>query len=159
MIFPIKQIRMAIGSVFACRFTGAVTIKNGLKERIKRVWQMIDILMVVDEKASFEKFASTLEQEETRISWETTGEGALRLVAEKQYSLLVVAETMPDMSGLELAKKTVMTNPMVNLALMSALPHKDFHEKSEGLGVLCQLPLKPSEKDALFMLNRLKEVL
>ncbi len=115
--------------------------------------------MAVKNKDSLNEFANTLAKEEVDISWATSGGEALHLVAEKQYSLLMTEETLSDMSGLELAKKTVMTNPMINLAVMSALSHKEFHEASEGLGVLCQIPSKPTEKDAWALMSSLKEVI
>jgi PleD family two-component response regulator len=133
--------------------------KQALHNTLNRVRKMIEILMVVNDKNSLNEFANTLEKEGADISWATSGGEALRFVAEKQYSLLVTEETLLDMSGLELARKTVMTNPMVNLAVMNTLSPKEFHGASEGLGVLCQLPFKPTEKDARALMSSLKEVI
>ena len=120
---------------------------------------MIELLMVANNKLPFNAFSETLEKAGASISWASSGSEALGMVKEKQYSLLLTAESLPDMSGIELAKQTVMINPMINLAITSALIHKAFHEATEGLGVLCQVPLTPSEKDALTLMSRLKEVL
>jgi hypothetical protein len=48
---------------------------------------------------------------------------------------------------------------MINCAAISSLSHKDFHEASEGLGVLMQLPESPGRDDAAKLLEHLKTIL
>jgi hypothetical protein len=52
-----------------------------------------------------------------------------------------------------------MVNAMVNTAVISPLAEADFHEVSEGLGVLGRLPEEPGESDAYDLLGKLKRVL
>jgi len=39
-----------------------------------------------------------------------------------------------------LVREIISANAMVNTAVVSPLCDADFHDKSEGLGVLCRLP-------------------
>ena len=69
--------------------------------------------------------------------------------------LMIVDETVDGLSNIEIARRMIMANAMVNLILVSALAAEDFHDKAEGLGILAQLPSHPDEKDA----SRLMEVM
>ncbi len=120
---------------------------------------MIEILLVTDDRTAFTAFANGLEKEGALVAWAATGKDALQRCASKAYSLLITDEKLPDMPGLELAKQTIQTNPMINLAAVSALSPKDFHEASEGLGILSQLPSKPDRQEAIPLLALLKNVI
>ncbi len=63
------------------------------------------------------------------------------------------------MTGLELAEKVVRINPMINCAVVSSLTPAEFHEASEGLGLLAQLPVRPGVAQAEDILKRLREVI
>ena len=80
--------------------------------------------------------------------------GAAGLVAAKDCvpHLVIADEELGDMSGLEFAEKLLRVNAMMNCALVSSLSHEDFHEQSEGMGVLAQLQADGDKKqiDALF---------
>lgn len=120
---------------------------------------MVEILMVAKDSVSLDRFADALTHARCLVHRVASGGEALQSVTSKTYSALVADETLADMTGIELAKKTVKTNPMVNLILISQLPPDVFHETTEGLGVLCQLPPDPGNEDARSMLTRLKEIL
>ncbi len=47
----------------------------------------------------------------------------------------------------------------MNCAAVSSLSADDFHEASEGLGVMMQLPLEPDLKDAEKLVEYLKTIL
>ena len=48
---------------------------------------------------------------------------------------------------------------MVNTAVISLLAEDQFHEQSEGLGVLSRLPLTPDAGDAAALLLKLRQIL
>ena len=81
------------------------------------------------------------------------------MISNTKVDLVVADELLENMTGLELIKKLVMGNPMLNCAVVSSLSPEDFHEKSEGLGILMQLPIKPKEKDAEALLKHLNTIL
>ena len=47
---------------------------------------------------------------------------------------------------------------MINSAAVSPLSPEEFHEASEGLGVLVQLPVDPGKFEAEDLLKRLKNL-
>lgn len=87
-----------------------------------------------------------------------TREKALDAVAARQINLVVVDERVGDTGGLECVKVMIMRNPLLNCAVVSALAANDFHEASEGLGVLMQLPPRPGKADARKLIDHLAAI-
>ena len=120
---------------------------------------MIKILLATSEKESFSEFASTLgKNDDVELSWSANGQEALEKIPDNPVDLVVVNENIGDMTGIEFMKKLLMINPMINCAAVSSLSHEEFHEASEGLGVLMQLPVNPGEFEAKDLLKRLKNL-
>ena len=120
---------------------------------------MIKILLVTSEKEPFSEFAGVLKQkDEVELSQAATGQEALEAISGNPVDLVVVNENIGDMTGIEFMKKLLMINPMINCAAVSSLSHEEFHEASEGLGVLMQLPVNPGEFEAKDLLKRIKNL-
>jgi DNA-binding NarL/FixJ family response regulator len=120
---------------------------------------MIKILLVTSEEASFSEFARVLkEKDDVALTWAASGQEALKAISDNPVDLAVVNENIGDMTGIEFLKKLLQTNPMINSAAISRLTSEEFHEASEGLGVLVQLPLNPGEFEAEDLLKRLKNL-
>ena len=120
---------------------------------------MIKILLVTSEKKPFTEFANVLiKKNDVKLTWASTGQEALAAVSENPVDLVIVDETIGDMTGIEFMKKLLPINPMINCAAVSQLPPEEFHEASEGLGVLVQLPVDPGELEAEDLLKRLKSL-
>jgi hypothetical protein len=47
---------------------------------------------------------------------------------------------------------------MMDSVVLSALPHKDFHEHYEGFGVLMQFPLMPGKEQAQNLQDHLNHI-
>ncbi|MHC1700420.1 MAG: hypothetical protein AB9900_05485 [Humidesulfovibrio sp.] len=62
-------------------------------------------------------------------------------------AFVVLDEGLRGGPPLELAKKLIQVNAMVNIVVVSPLPPEDFHEASEGLGLLAQVPVNPTAAD------------
>jgi two-component SAPR family response regulator len=124
---------------------------------------MIKLLLVTHDRASFNEFALVLAQnDDVELSWAGSGQRALDMVSVTALDLVVVDEKLDDMTGIEFIEALVSVNPMINCAAVSPLPSDEFHEVSEGLGILAQLPVQPGPKDAedlLKHLNHLKKLL
>ena len=73
--------------------------------------------------------------------------------------LVIIDADLPDTAPLELVQKLLMVNAMANTAVVSPLSDEEFHEDSEGLGILSRLTEKPGENDAATLLVKLKRVL
>jgi len=120
---------------------------------------MIKILLVTSEREPFSEFAAVLKQkDDVELSWAATGQEALEAISDNPVDLVVVNENIGDMTGIEFMKKLLSINPMINSAAVSPLAPEEFHEASEGLGVLMQLPVSPGKLDAENLLQRLNDL-
>ncbi len=120
---------------------------------------MIKILIVSTDIEALSDLISVLEEDGARIMWAESCEAVFKNVETERYDLIITAEDLPDIKGLECIKKLISLNPMINCAAISSLSHKDFHEASEGLGVLMQIPERPGRDDAAKLLEHLKTIL
>lgn len=121
---------------------------------------MIKILLAFSDKSLKPGFVNALsELDITEITTSKNGETALKLIKNNKYDLAVVAETLPDMTGIEFVEKLVMESPMMNTAILSDLSKEDFHEATEGLGVLMAIPLDAVEKEARYLMDYLAKIM
>jgi DNA-binding response OmpR family regulator len=87
-----------------------------------------------------------------------TGAAGLTALKTKRIDLVIVDEQLDDMDGITFINQVVKVNPLVNTALVSGLTADEFHEATEGLGVLMQLPSHPRETDAEALLTVLEKI-
>ncbi len=73
--------------------------------------------------------------------------------------MVVGDENLPDMTGLAFVEKLILKNPMICCAAVSSLSEVDYHEASEGFGILMQLPLRPQREDAEALYLHLEKIL
>ena len=102
---------------------------------------------------------SGLEKNQVQTAWAESGNNAIARIAEESFDLVVTDENLGDMTGLEFIEKVISKKPMVNCAAVSSLLPADFHEASEGLGILMQLPVRPGQEQAEKLLGQLKTIL
>jgi hypothetical protein len=60
---------------------------------------------------------------------------------------MVLDQGLAEGTPLELALTALTVNAMVNLAVVSPLGEEEFHEASEGLGILAPIPANPAAAD------------
>jgi len=120
---------------------------------------MIQILLISSERDSFLDMAAALEENGLHTAWAESGNTALSMVVDKAFDLVITDETLEDMTGLEFAEKLISVNAMLNCAAVSSLSSEDFHEASEGMGILMQLPPEPGKDAAEKLLEHLKKIL
>jgi len=120
---------------------------------------MIKLLLVTPDRDSLAGLASALENnDDVELLWEESGEKALAIAAETLVDLVVTEECIGDMTGLKLAERMLAVNPMINCAAVSTLSSKEFHDASEGLGLLAQLPAFPDKEQAEVLLQQIKNL-
>jgi len=120
---------------------------------------MIKILLLTPEREMFSEFAAVLnKKDDVELFWAESGQSALKMLGNTPSDLVVVNENLGDMTGIEFMKKLLPINPMINSAAVSPLSPEEFHEASEGLGVLMQLPVSPGKLDAENLLQRLNDL-
>ena len=117
------------------------------------------VLFATNDFSRFSELVDKLWHEKAiELAPAATGEAGLALLKVKQVNLVIVDEQLDDMSGIEFVKQLVKVNPMVNTAIVSTLTADEFHEVTEGLGVLMQLPPHPGENDAEALLAVLEKI-
>ena len=120
---------------------------------------MMKLLLVSPDKSSLSELASALkEHDDVELLTAESGGKALVLVSESAVDLVVTDEELGDMTGLEFARRLISLNPMINCASLSGLEPEKFHEVSEGLGLMDQLPIHPGIEDAEKLLRNLRYI-
>ena len=120
---------------------------------------MLKLLLVSPDRESLSDFASALEgHDDVEFRWAESGERALAIASDNAIDLVVTDEGLGDITGLELARRLISVNPMINCASVSSLPIEEFHKVSEGLGLMAQLPIQPGKKNAEKLLQDLRDI-
>jgi CheY-like chemotaxis protein len=116
-------------------------------------------LLVTPQANRFADFSAGVESEGGTVHRASSGAQALEKIQTGKIDLVVVDEDLGDMPGLAFVEKLVAVNPMLNAALVSSLEKGDYHEVSEGLGILMQLPPAPDASDAKRLMEHLKTIM
>jgi len=120
---------------------------------------MLKLLLVNRDIDSFSALSSALSgQEDIELDVSPSGEKALAMLSSKAVDLVVADEDLGDMTALDLSSRLLKINTMINCAVVSSLPPEEFHEASEGLGIMTQLPKQPGVKDAEDLIKTLKQI-
>jgi CheY-like chemotaxis protein len=122
---------------------------------------MPDILLVTGRRDLLTPFADSLAAaEEVRLVVTQSAVDALEKARSPQLpQLAIVDSSLPDMTSLELVKELLQVNAMINTVVVSPLSDEEFHEASEGLGVMARLPDPPGPEDGLGVLEQLERIL
>jgi len=118
---------------------------------------MVTLLLVSNNK----DFISALSgySEKAEIYRVNSGKEALFMIADKAINLVISDESLEDMSGLEFAEKLISKNPMVHCAVVNSLSSKDYHEASEGLGLMTPLPVQPEKRHIEQLLLQVNKII
>ena len=118
---------------------------------------MLKLLLVSNNIESFSEFSTALkENNKNELLYAETSETALKIIKDNAIDLVITDEKIGDMSGLDFAKRLISFSPMTNCAAVSSLSEKDFHEASEGLGLMNHMPANPGRSDAEEILKNLR---
>ena len=120
----------------------------------------MQVLLVVDpERDSLSELDSILTQsDDVSLMRAGSAKEALGLVSEKKMDFVIADEGLGDKTGLELIADIVSINPMITCAVVSGLTPEAFHEASEGLGIMAQLPTHPDKEHAESLLHQLRQI-
>lgn len=83
----------------------------------------------------------------------------LEIVSNQFITLVVIDEALTDISGFDLCQEIIKINAMTNTTILSSLPDNQFHDTTEGLGVLMKLPLTPSMDDGVKLEKYLDKII
>lgn len=94
-----------------------------------------------------------------RVDVKGSVHGVMEAMAGNGADLVIFDENVDGVDGKKLIEHLIKKNPMVNTALVSSMNDEDFHEYTEGLGILMKIPECPSEDVADDVLVRLQKLL
>lgn len=117
------------------------------------------VILATGDKTHWAAIAQGIEPSGADIDWATSGQAVLEIIAANPIDLVVADEDLGDMPGFALVKQLVRTNPLINCALVSSLTPGEYHEASEGLGILMQLPPDPSIAEGQQLMARMNQIL
>ncbi len=121
---------------------------------------MLHILLVTPRLDSLQGFAEALASDPgVRLEHAASGAAALKTAGRAAPQLAIIDTGLPDTTPLDLVQKLLMVNALINTAVVSELSEAQFHEASEGLGILGRLPVNPGRDEAAALLGKLKAVL
>ena len=107
------------------------------------------ILVLSRQHSYFDRFASALSADGRFIVIQrNSADAGLEAAGTGMIDAVIVAEELADTSGLCFARRLVRQSPLVHCALVSPLYPQEFHEQTEGLGLLMQLPVNPKTDEA-----------
>lgn len=120
---------------------------------------MTQMLLVGRAGGNISDYSSILTEEfGITITSVERGVNALDAIRNQSFCLAIVDEKLPDYTGLEFVEALVQVNPMMLCAVISDQTADQFHESSEGLGVLSQLPSSPTQEDVNSLLQKLGRI-
>lgn len=115
-------------------------------------------LLVGNKLENFSKLKEVLKDNGHKIVDATSIPIAQNILTELSIDLLIVDEKVKGIEGLKFIKETVMQNPFINSAIVSELSHEDFHEVSEGYGILMQLTPTVSHEESFLLVEKVKKI-
>jgi DNA-binding NarL/FixJ family response regulator len=121
---------------------------------------MLCLVLATTRAQVMKNFAAALSADpEVRLQQVTSGAAALEAVRASAPHLVIIDGHLPDTAPFDLVQELLLINAMVNTAVVSPLDDEEFHEASEGLGVLGRLPLEPGPGEAAQLLGKLRRLL
>jgi DNA-binding NtrC family response regulator len=110
---------------------------------------MQTIILASPQVDQWQAFCDALQIEtQAEIVKVRSGVRALEAAQKLNPLAVVVDETLGDCSGIELVQRLLSLNAMIHTAMASNHPEAIFHETTEGLGILMQLPPLPTPAEA-----------
>lgn len=109
----------------------------------------IEKILIVDDEALMRRFlAETLERNNYEVETASSGKEALACLKKKNYDLLITDMKMPDLSGIELLRRTKESAPQTLVIIMTAYGTIETAVEAMRLGAFNYL-LKPFTPDAI----------
>jgi DNA-binding response OmpR family regulator len=121
---------------------------------------MLRILLVSARPEALGSFYDYLTgQPEVTLQPAASGAEALQLARAGSPHLVIIDQELPDSSPFKLVPDLLMTDAMINTAVVSSLSEEEFHETFEGLGIMARIAPDPTAEDARKLMATLKDIL
>ena len=116
------------------------------------------ILIMTSRPKQLADFSQTLSADgRLRTIFTTTAKETLDQAARNRPLLVIVDGQAGEGAGLDLVKSLLGVDAFIHTAFISHLPDEEFHRRSEGLGILAQLPETPDAEDARRLIEKVQQ--
>ncbi len=115
---------------------------------------MFSIILVSSRQNFFAPFAEALQSRDVHLTLLTTGSEAAEHVRQQPLNLVIIDEQFAGVSPVDLMMELLKINAMVYAAMVSAMDDGEFHDYTEGLGILARLPFPPGTGDAEMLVEK-----
>lgn len=117
---------------------------------------MSSIVMATSQPDQWRDFIQVLEDKSgVPTGVVATGDEVLQSARGKNLLAVILTQDVEVMTGVELVHRLIAINAMIHVAWASALTKKEFHEVTEGLGILMKLSPTPDVEEASCLAERL----
>jgi DNA-binding NtrC family response regulator len=115
------------------------------------------ILLITSRPDQLKSFIHALDRDREIVTVESIQE-TVKAIEKSTPALVIVDDQVLGVAGLDIVRHLISVNAFIQTAVLSALDQQEFHEQSEGLGILSKLPLVPKEEEAQKLIKQLRQV-
>lgn len=117
------------------------------------------VLLVTSRPAQLKEFAEVFYTDrKMEVVPVGTAKEAISVVQEMAPVLAIVDDQVRGVEGLKIIQRLIEANAFIHTATISELTDQEFHNRSEGLGILAKLPLVPGRNDAYKLIEQLERM-
>jgi len=110
------------------------------------------VVIVTDRRDALQEFAQGMGKD---VEWLDSAQSVLDRAATPPWQLIVLDAMMPGLDYRKFLMDLLRINAMLNTVVITDMDETEFHEDSEGLGVLCAVPDEPKWDDGVRAINQL----
>jgi DNA-binding response OmpR family regulator len=114
------------------------------------------ILLASARAGALSDFVAGFVGQGVRLELCPSGENAVAQARAERPDLVVIDEDLPDLGPGRLVIELLQIDAAIDTAVLSALADDQFHERTEGLGILARVPRNPTRADAAALLATLR---
>jgi DNA-binding response OmpR family regulator len=114
------------------------------------------VVIVTDRNESLYDFAQGLGND---VEWTKNAADVLSRATNPPWQLIVLDAMMPGMDYKTFLMDLLRVNAMLNTVVVTDMEEEEFHEDSEGLGVLCAVPESPGREHGVKAMDKLCRLL
>ena len=114
------------------------------------------VVIVTDRRGALHDFAQGLGKD---IEWTDSAAGVLARAKNPPWQLVVLDTMMPGLDYKVFLMDLLKVNAMLDTVVITDMNAEAFHHDSEGLGVLCAVPVSPVRADGVRAMNLLCTIL
>ncbi len=115
----------------------------------------MQVVIVSARKEALHDFAQGLEAD---VEWAESPESVLERARTAPWQLVVIDGLTPGMNYKAFVMDLLRVNAMINTMVVTDMGGEEFHEDSEGLGVICAVPASPGREDGRRSMDMLRQL-